>query len=70
MAVRIFTACGCRGVARMDMMLDRDGTPYVIDVNTVPGMTELSLVPDAARAAGVEFPDFCMRLLELAGFQQ
>ena len=70
LAIKTFTACGCRGVARMDMMLDRDGTPYVIDVNTVPGMTELSLVPDAARAAGVEFPDFCMRLLELAGFQQ
>ena len=70
MALQIFGICGCRGVARIDMMLGADGTPYVIDVNSVPGMTELSLVPDAAKANGVAFPAFCMRLLELAGFRQ
>ena len=63
-------ACGCKGVARVDMMLSEDGTPYVIEVNSVPGMTELSLVPDAGRAMGVEFPELCERILEMAGFQK
>ena len=44
--------------------------PYVIEVNSVPGMTELSLVPDAGRAMGVEFPELCERILEMAGFQK
>ncbi len=70
LAVKTFRACGCRGVARVDMMLAEDGTPYVIEVNSVPGMTELSLVPDAGRAMGVEFPDLCARLLEMAGYQK
>ncbi|MBQ9376803.1 MAG: UDP-N-acetylmuramate--L-alanine ligase [Schwartzia sp.] len=65
-AEKTFLVCGCRGVARMDIMLSKDGTPYVIDVNTMPGMTETSLVPDAARAMGVSFEEFCERLLEMA----
>ena len=69
-AITPFTACGCKGVARVDMMLSEDGTPYVIEVNSVPGMTELSLVPDAGRAMGVEFPELCKRILEMAGFQK
>ena len=69
LAIKTFTACGCRGVARVDMMLAEDGTPYVIEVNSVPGMTELSLVPDAGRAMGVEFPELCARILEMAGYQ-
>lgn len=70
LAVKTFTACGCRGVARVDMMLAEDGTPYVIEVNSVPGMTELSLVPDAGRAMGIEFPELCARILEMAGYQK
>ena len=70
LAIKTFTACGCKGVARVDMMLSEDGTPYVIEVNSVPGMTELSLVPDAGRAMGVEFPELCERILEMAGFQK
>lgn len=69
LAVRTFTACGCRGVARVDMMLSEDGVPYVIEVNSVPGMTELSLVPDAGRAMGIEFPELCEHILEMAGFR-
>ena len=69
LAVKTFTACGCRGVARVDMMFGEDGTPYVIEVNSVPGMTELSLVPDAGRAMGVEFPELCARILQMAGFE-
>ncbi len=70
LAIKTFTACGCRGVARVDMMLGSDEKPYVIEVNSVPGMTELSLVPDAARAMGVEFPELCERILEMAGFEK
>ena len=70
LAIKTFTACGCRGVARVDMMLSEDETPYVIEVNSVPGMTELSLVPDAGRAMGVEFPELCERILEMAGFEK
>lgn len=70
LAVKAFEACGCRGVARVDMMLSEDEVPYVIEVNSVPGMTELSLVPDAGRAMGVEFPELCERILEMAGFEK
>ena len=70
LAIKTYQACGCLGVARVDMMLAEDGTPYVIEVNSVPGMTELSLVPDAGRAMGVDFPDLCARLLELAGYEK
>ena len=44
----------------------RDGTPWVLEVNTVPGLTELSLLPDAARAAGISFDDLCQRLVDHA----
>ena len=70
LAIQTFTACGCRGVARVDMMLSEDGTPYVIEVNSVPGMTELSLVPDAGRAMGIEFPELCAHILDMAGFKK
>ena len=68
LAVRTFAACRCCGVARVDMMLDGEERPYVIEVNSVPGMTETSLVPDAARAMGIEFPELCEQILRMAGF--
>ena len=49
-------------------MLSEKNVPYVIEVNAVPGMTETSLVPDAARAAGIEFPELCEKILMLAAF--
>ncbi len=67
-AIKAFKACKCCGVARVDLMLSESGTPYVIEVNSVPGMTETSLVPDAARAAGIEFPELCEKILNLADF--
>lgn len=67
-ALETFRVCGCSGAARVDIMVSEEGIPYVIDVNTVPGMTRTSLLPDAGRAMGVEFPDLCVRLLEMAGF--
>ena len=69
-AVHACEACGCKGVARVDFMLSEDGKPYAIEVNSMPGMTETSLVPDAGRAMGVEFPELCEHILELAGFEK
>lgn len=68
LAIAAFKVCKCAGVARVDMMLSEDGVPYVIEVNSVPGMTETSLVPDAARAAGIDFPDLCEKILTLSEF--
>lgn len=68
LAVAAFKLCKCSGVARVDMMLSEENVPYVIEVNSVPGMTETSLVPDAARAAGIEFPELCEKILALADF--
>ena len=48
------------------MIVDPQGTPWVLEVNTVPGLTEVSLLPDAARAAGISFEDLCQRLVDHA----
>lgn len=66
LAVATHAALGCRGVSRTDTIVTEDGTVYVLEVNTIPGMTSTSLLPDAARAAGIEFPDLCERLVRLA----
>lgn len=68
LAYRVFQICHARGVARVDMMMDRKGQPFVLEINTVPGMTETSLVPDAARAMGVSFEDLCEQILQEASF--
>jgi D-alanine-D-alanine ligase len=47
-------------------MVDRAGEPYLLEVNTIPGMTDHSLVPMAARARGIEFDDLCVLVLESA----
>lgn len=62
-AVDVFTLMGCRGIARIDLMLGSDNNYYVLEINTVPGMTATSLVPKAAAAAGISFPDLCEQLL-------
>jgi D-alanine-D-alanine ligase len=65
-AARAFTELGCSGMARVDIIVDSSGTPWVLEVNTVPGLTELSLLPDAARAAGISFEQVCERLINHA----
>jgi D-alanine-D-alanine ligase len=65
-AIRAFIELGCDGMARIDIIVDSHGRPWILEVNTVPGLTELSLLPDAARAAGISFEDLCQRLVEHA----
>lgn len=65
-ALKAFRVLGCSGVARVDVMLGEDQVPYVLEVNTVPGMTATSLVPKAAGAVGISFPDLCEKLLTMA----
>jgi len=65
-AVAAHLALGCRDMSRVDLIIDASGTPWVLEVNSIPGMTELSLLPDAARAAGIGFDDLCAQLVEAA----
>ena len=62
-----YRALGCAGAARVDVMLGAKDAPYVLEVNTVPGMTELSLYPRAAAAAGLSYPALVERMLKGAG---
>jgi D-alanine-D-alanine ligase len=53
-------------MGRVDIIVDAGGTPWLLELNTVPGLTPLSLLPDAARAAGIGFDDLCQRLVDHA----
>jgi D-alanine-D-alanine ligase len=66
LCLKAFRVLGCRGWGRVDLMLDGAGEPWLLEVNTAPGMTDHSLVPMAARAAGLSYEDLCMRILEEA----
>jgi D-alanine-D-alanine ligase len=65
-ALQAFRVAGCSGWGRIDLMLDAKHEPWLLEVNTSPGMTGHSLVPMAARAAGMTYEDLCLRILELA----
>ncbi|MBW8907237.1 MAG: D-alanine--D-alanine ligase [Betaproteobacteria bacterium] len=64
LSLKAFQALGCRGWGRVDLMLDRRGKPYLLEINTSPGMTDHSLVPIAARAVGLSYEDLCVKVLE------
>ncbi|GAB4317347.1 MAG: D-alanine--D-alanine ligase [Candidatus Zixiibacteriota bacterium] len=64
--LKAFHALGCEGYARVDFRMSPSGDFYCLEVNTLPGMTATSLVPKAARAAGIEFPELLQRICELA----
>ncbi len=66
MAKAAHRVLGCSGISRSDFIMDENGEFWILETNTLPGMTETSLLPDAARAAGIEFPELCTRLIELA----
>ena len=63
-AVAAFEILGCLGWGRVDFLTDTSGKPHVLEVNTIPGMTSHSLVPMAAKAAGIDFAELCWRILE------
>lgn len=66
LAIAAHKTLGCRGMSRADTIVEADGSVWLLEVNTIPGMTSTSLVPDAARAAGIEFPELCRMLVEYA----
>src|SRR5437773_449407 len=65
-ALAAFRAVNGRDYGRVDVMVQSNGTPVVLEVNTLPGMTETSLLPKAAAAAGISFPELCQRMIDLA----
>ena len=62
-ALSAHSALGCKGATRVDLRVDGEGNPYVLEVNTIPGMTETSLLPKIARRAGFEFPALIEEIL-------
>jgi D-alanine-D-alanine ligase len=64
--LKSFRVLGCRGWGRADVMLRPDGSYSFLEMNTSPGMTGHSLVPIAAKAAGIDYPDLCVRILQAA----
>jgi D-alanine-D-alanine ligase len=64
LALQAFKLVGCAGWGRVDLMLDKAGKPFLLEVNTAPGMTGHSLVPMAAKATGVSYEDLCVKILE------
>jgi D-alanine-D-alanine ligase len=71
LVLKAFQSIGCRGWARADVMIDaKTRTPYLLEINTSPGMTSHSLVPMAAKAAGIEFEALCWQILQSARLDQ
>ena len=64
-ALQAFRAVGCRGWGRVDFLMDEQGNHYFLEVNTSPGMTDHSLVPMAAKAAGIGFDELVIKILEI-----
>ncbi|SEH11122.1 D-alanine--D-alanine ligase family protein [Thermoleophilum album] len=65
-ALRAFRLLGCRGFARVDLLLAEDGSPTVLEINAIPGLTETSLLPQAAAAAGLDFDELVATILDEA----
>src|SRR4051812_21556980 len=66
LALQAFRALGLEVYARVDVLLPDDGSPTVLEANTIPGMTEASLLPEAAAVAGISYPQLCARIVELS----
>lgn len=65
-ALQAYQAAGCCDFSRVDVMLDKNNVPYVLEINTIPGFTSTSLLPKAAKCRGYEFADLCVKLIKLA----
>jgi len=68
-AWRVYRGLGLSGFSRVDLMLDKNNRPFVLEVNSIPGLTEFSLLPKAARALGISFEELCLRVLK-DGYQR
>ena len=66
LGLETFRAFGCRGLGRVDIRVAADGAPYVLELNSIPGFTETSLLPMAAGQAGMTFPELCDRIMRTA----
>ncbi|MFL6530953.1 MAG: D-alanine--D-alanine ligase [Chthoniobacterales bacterium] len=66
LALRAFRALGLKVYGRVDVILPEGGDPTVLEINTIPGMTEASLLPEAAGVAGISYPELCARIIELS----
>jgi D-alanine-D-alanine ligase len=66
LAKKAFDALKLRGYARIDFRMSESGTFYCLEANTLPGMTQTSLIPQAAAAAGISFPELCDRIVQIA----
>lgn len=66
LALETFKTLGCRGVARVDILLDNKAKPYVLELNSIPGMTSHSLLPLAALKNGLSFDDLCEKIVKLS----
>ncbi len=64
LALHVYRAIGCRGAARVDMIVDKEMMPWVLEINTIPGMTETSLLPKAAASVGISFDLLVERMLQ------
>jgi D-alanine-D-alanine ligase len=67
LALRGYHGVGASGVARSDFMINRDGQIYFLEINTIPGMTGHSLVPQSVAAVGIDFDKLCLMILDGAG---
>jgi D-alanine-D-alanine ligase-like ATP-grasp enzyme len=65
-AMSVHQLLGCFGFSRVDMILSQDNVPFVLELNSIPGLTPTSLLPKAAKVVGIEFSQLCLRLIKLA----
>ncbi len=65
-AINSYKALGCRGFARVDLILDKNNEIFVLEINTIPGLTKNSLFPKAAKASGITFPELLEKIIKLA----
>ena len=65
-AISAHRLLGCYGCSRVDIILDEKSVPVILEINTIPGFTNMSLLPKAARCEGIEFNELCLKLIELA----
>jgi D-alanine-D-alanine ligase len=70
LALQAFRAAGLQVYGRVDAILSENGQPFILEINTIPGMTEASLLPEAAGAAGIAYAELCARIIALSGLRQ